>query len=74
MTPTSHLDDLRHLNRGNDVISNSLHHSQMLQVVVCLKESISSEEFHQNATYAPYIARIAPAKSKYDLWSPVMSC
>lgn len=42
---------------------NCLHHCQMLQIVVCLEQGLSSDEFHENATDWPYITRISPPQS-----------
>lgn len=50
-----------------------LHHCQMLEVVVRLEESVSSEEFDEDAPYAPNIAGKAPSKLQDDLGSTVMT-
>ena len=46
----------------------------MLEVVVCLEKSISSEEFYQYAANTPDITWIAPPEVKDNLRSPIMSC
>lgn len=38
-------------------VDNGLHHGQMLEIIVCLEQSVTSKEFDKNATYAPYVAR-----------------
>ena len=44
----------------------------MLQVVVGLKQCISSEELDQNAPNTPNITRERPPQAKNDLWGSVM--
>ena len=39
-----------------------------------LEESITGEEFDEDAANAPNIARIAPSQVKYDLRCSVVSC
>lgn len=46
----------------------------MFQIIMRLEESISSEKFDNNATYAPDVARKAPAKLQNDFWSTIVSC
>ena len=46
----------------NSPITHGLHHGQMLKVVMCLEERISSKEFDQDTTDAPDVARVAPAE------------
>ena len=55
-------------------IADSLHHGQMLEIIVCLKQGISSKEFNNYASYAPDIARKTPAELEDNFWSPVMPC
>jgi len=46
----------------------------MLQVVVRLKQCVSSEELNEDAPDTPDITRIAPAKVEYDFRCPIMPC
>ena len=39
-----------------------------------LEEGVASEELHYDASYAPDVAREAPAKLQNDLWCSIMSC
>ena len=47
--------------------AHALHHRQMLEIVVRLKESITSVELDEDAANAPDVARIAPPQIKNDL-------
>lgn len=44
----------------------------MLKVVMRLEESVTSEEFDEDAANAPNIAWIAPSQVKYNLWCSVV--
>lgn len=50
------------------------HHSQMLEVVVCLEQGVSGEELDKNAPDAPDIARKRPSQTEYDLGGTVVTC
>lgn len=54
--------------------TDRLHHGQMLEVVVCLKEGVSGKELNQYAANAPYVARVAPSKVEDDFRRSVVSC
>lgn len=69
-TARSDLTDKCFINRS---IAHSLHHCQMLQVIVRLEQGVASEELDKNTTYAPDVAREAPSKIEYDFWSTVVS-
>jgi hypothetical protein len=45
----------------------------VLKVIMCLKESVASEELDQNAANAPNIAGEAPAEVEYDFWSTIVA-
>ena len=55
-------------------VTDRFHHRQVLEVVMCLEESVAGKELDEDATDTPYIAREAPAKVKYYFWSTVMPC
>lgn len=44
----------------------------MLQVVVCLKQCVSSEEFDKDTAYAPDITWKRPSQAQDNLWRPIM--
>lgn len=46
----------------------------MLEIVMRLKESVTREEFDNDATYAPNVAGETPAKLQNDFGSAVVSC
>ena len=46
---------------------DSLHHGQVLEIVVCLKSGFAGEELQKNAAHAPQIARVSPTQSEDDL-------
>ena len=54
-------------------VADALHPGEMLQVIVRLKESITSVELDQDASYAPNVTRVAPPKTQDDLRGPVVS-
>ena len=54
-------------------VADTLHHGEMLQIIVRLKESITSVELDQDASYAPDVTRVAPPKTQDDLRGPVVS-
>ena len=54
-------------------VDDSLHHSQMFQVVMCVKQGVSCEELDQDATDTPDIARERPAQAENDLRSTVVT-
>ena len=66
--------DLLHEFRVKLAAANGLHHGEMLEVVVRLKEGVASEELNQNASYAPDVAGKAPAKLQDDLRSTIVPC
>jgi hypothetical protein len=45
----------------NLATADGLHHCQMLEVVVRLEQGVASEEFDQDASYTPDVARETPA-------------
>lgn len=51
----------------NPATAYALHHCEMLEVVMRLEECVTCEELDEDASNAPYIARIAPSKVEYDL-------
>lgn len=55
-------------------VDDSLHHCQMLEIIVRLEESIAGEELNQDTTNAPDIARERPAETKNNLWSAIVTC
>jgi hypothetical protein len=60
--------------RVDPALKYRFHQSQMLQVVVCLKQCVTSEKLDQNAADTPDITGEGPAKPKYDLRRPVVAC
>jgi hypothetical protein len=54
-------------------VADSLHHGQMLEVIVRLEKRIACEKFHDDAANTPNIAGKAPPQLKDDLWCSVMS-
>ena len=54
--------------------AHALHHREMLEIVMRLKESITSVEFDEDAANAPNVAWIAPSQIEYDLRCPVVPC
>ena len=54
--------------------ADCFHHSQMLEIIMRLEESVACEELHYNAPYAPNVAWVAPAKLKNDFGCAVVSC
>lgn len=52
--------------------NNTLHHSQVLQILMCLKQRVAREEFNKNASYAPYVTGVRPSETKDDLGCSVM--
>lgn len=55
------------------VPNDSLHHRQMLQVVMGLEECVTREEFHENTANTPDITRKAPSQIENDFGGPIMS-
>lgn len=53
---------------------NGLHHGQVLEIVVCLKKGVASEEFDKDAADAPNITGEAPSKIENDLGCPIVTC
>lgn len=72
MTPIRFRDRFDHVS-VDSCANNGLHHGKMFQVVMGLEESITGEEFHQNAPDAPDVAWITPPEIENDLWSPIVS-
>ena len=64
--------DLSNQLRINLAVTDRFHHSQMLQVVVSLEQSISCKELNDDAPYTPYVAGEIPAKLKDNLRGAVM--
>ena len=58
----------------NSLITHCFHHSQVLEVIVCLKQRISGEELHKYAADTPYVARVGPAQTENNLWCSVVPC
>ena len=58
----------------NPATAHALHHRQMLEIVVRLKESITSVELDEDAANAPNVTRIAPPQIKNDLRCSVVPC
>lgn len=56
------------------VANYRLHHCEVLEVIVCLEQCVSREEFHEDAANAPYITWETPTKIENDLGCAVMSC
>lgn len=54
----------RHIDPG---IDNSLHHGQMLEIIVRLEEGVAGEELNQDASNAPDVTRVRPPESENDL-------
>lgn len=54
-------------------VAYTFHHGEMLEVIVSLEKSISSEEFDQYATNTPDITWIAPPEIEDDFRSPIVS-
>lgn len=52
--------------------THRLHHGQMFEVVMCLKESVTGEELYQDTADAPYVARVAPSKIEDDFGRSVV--
>jgi hypothetical protein len=52
--------DLPDYFRFNLPVTDILHHGQMLQVIMGLKECIAGEEFHQDTANTPDITGITP--------------
>jgi hypothetical protein len=66
------------VNRSHNISINlatadGLHHGKMLEIVVRLKEGIAGEEFDEDASYTPDIARETPAQVKDNLRGSVMT-
>jgi hypothetical protein len=53
--------------------TNTLHHRQVLQIIVRLEQCISCEEFDENASDTPDITREGPTETENNLWCPVMA-
>ena len=53
--------------------THSLHHGKVLEIVVCLEESVTGEELDQYAANTPDVARIAPSHVEYDFRCSVVS-
>lgn len=53
--------DLPNQLRLNPATAYALHHREVLEVVMRLKESITGEELDEDAANAPNIARITPS-------------
>lgn len=54
-------------------VTYSFHHGKMLQIVVCLEQSVPCVKFDKNAANAPNIAWKAPAQLKDNLWCSIVS-
>lgn len=52
--------------------THTLHHGQMFEVVVSLKERITRIEFHQDAANTPDITGETPSQIQDDLRGPIM--
>lgn len=71
-SPTLHdLSDQLGVDPASD---HGFHHRQMFQVVMCLKERITSEELHQDTPDAPDVTWETPAQVQDNLRSPIMPC
>jgi hypothetical protein len=57
----------------NLATADGLHHGKMLEIVVRLKEGIAGEEFDEDASYTPDIARETPAQVKDNLRCSVVT-
>jgi hypothetical protein len=56
-----------------DLLSyNRLHHGQVLEVVVRLEKGVAGEELHKDASNAPDVTGIRPAKTEYNLGRSVV--
>ena len=53
--------------------TNALHHCQVLQIVVRLKQSIACKELDKNASNTPDITGKGPTQTKNNFWSAVMA-
>lgn len=53
--------------------NHCLHHGEMLEIIVGLKQSISCKELYQNAPNAPDITRERPPQAKNDLGRSVVA-
>lgn len=53
-------------------IHNTLHHGQMLQVIMRLEQRVTCEELDKYTPYAPDITRIRPSQPENNLRRAVM--
>lgn len=60
-TPLAHLVDLLDEMGIHLSIHHTLHHGQMLQVIMCLEQRVTCEELDKYTPYAPDITRIRPS-------------
>ena len=67
------LHDLTNDLRLDLAVAHCFHHGEMLEVVMRLEESVASEKLYQDASYAPDVAWVAPAKLQDDLGGAVVS-
>ena len=68
-----HLVDLLDKCRVDSGVDNGLHHREMLEVIVRLKQGVAGEKFHQNAADAPDVARERPSQPENNFGCPVMA-
>ena len=72
-TAFRHLIDLLDQGRVDLLPTDSLNHSEMLQVIMRLKQGIAREELHKNTANTPDVTRERPPKTKDDFGGPIMS-
>lgn len=54
-------------------VDDSLHHGQMLEIIVGLEEGVAGIELDQDASDTPNVTRVRPAEAENNLWRPVMA-
>lgn len=69
----SALHDLPDKLAVNLVIDDRLHHSKVLQVVVCLEQGITGVEFDKNTPDTPDVTWETPAQVQDNLRRSIMS-
>lgn len=69
---SNHLVDLGDKMGINARPNDTLHHSQVFQIFMSLKQRVASEEFDENASYAPYVTGVRPSETKDDLGGSIM--
>lgn len=58
----------------NRPVADGLHHGEMLQIVMRLKQSVACEKFDKYTTDAPDVAWITPSEVEDDFWCAVVPC